>query len=98
MTVHYKRDPKNSSCSLLSDDQKEYLMRPLSDEYECISDYLKQVNSWSFPIFKFNDSTEHCLSLVSCKLCIDLLNDCQQNYNLNIISAKFSHIFKNWIG
>ena len=63
-TVYFKRDPKNSSCSLLTDEQKEYLLRPLSDEYECTSEYLSLANSWNFPIFKFNDSTEHCLSLV----------------------------------
>ena len=63
-TVYFKRDPKNSSCSMLTDEQKEYLLRPLSDEYECSSEFLSLANSWNFPIFKFNDSTEHCLSLV----------------------------------
>lgn len=63
--VTYKRNPKNSSCSLVTEEQKTYLMRSLSDEYECTSEYLDQVNSWSFPIFKFNDSTQHCLSLMS---------------------------------
>ncbi|KAL5260573.1 hypothetical protein ACHWQZ_G010653 [Mnemiopsis leidyi] len=64
-TVHFKRDPKSSSCSMLTDEQKQYLLRPLSDEYECTSEYLSLANSWNFPIFKFNNSTQHCLSLLS---------------------------------
>jgi len=63
-TVTYKRDSKKEHCSLLTNEQKEKLLKPLSDEYECTSEFLSQVDSWSFPIFKFNDSTQHCLSLL----------------------------------